>query len=209
MAKIKQGVFGAVQGKIGNLVGSSYKGIPVLKAKAASVSNPQTAGQVAQRDSMTSAVIYAKLFLSIWIKPLFDRFAVKMSGYNLWVKNNIANFDADGIIVPGNLVMSVGNMTATAINTAVLDEDAHTAVVTWTTDTTGFHLATDIAYIMLFNGSNESVASSAIVVRSTATATVTIPSDWQETDTVHVWLAFKRANGLYISLASYLGINLT
>ena len=60
MATIKQGILGAFSGKVGSVVGSSWKGIAIMKALPASVANPRTAKQVIQRSKMSSAVAFAK-----------------------------------------------------------------------------------------------------------------------------------------------------
>lgn len=209
MAKINQGIFGAVQGKVGNLVGSSYKGIPVLKSKAASVANPQTADQTEQRNRMTSAVTFAKLILALWIKPLWDRFAVKMSGYNLWIQKNVANFEGGELQNPEDLIMSVGNMAATTIDSLTGDATSDTVTITWTPDTTGFHLASDIAYVLVYVVQGGLFFSSNSVARSVGACTVSCPDALGAVTDVEVWLVFKRTNGLYISLASHSAATIT
>jgi hypothetical protein len=204
MAKINQGIFGAVQGKIGNVVGSSYKGIPVLKTKAASVANPQTAGQVEQRTRMTSIVAFAREILASWIKPLWDRFAVKMSGYNLFVSDNVAQFAGGELTTPANLVMSVGNMAATAITSLVQNPPKTQVQVVWVADTEGFHLATDVAFALCYNETNGAITTSTGAARSAASIQVDVPEGTEVGDVLRFWLVFKRVNGLYISLASTL-----
>ena len=49
MGKISQGILGGVSGKVGNVVGGSWKGIDYLKIMPASVANPQTPAQMDQR----------------------------------------------------------------------------------------------------------------------------------------------------------------
>lgn len=209
MAKILQGVFGAVQGKIGNLVGSTWKGVPVLKSKAASVANPQTAAQVAQRDSMTAAVSFAKSILAIWIKPLWDRFAIKMSGYNYWIQKNVLFFGVENGPDLEDLIMSAGNMDATEIATVTGNAANDTVTITWTPDTNGFHLASDIAYVLVFVAQEGLVFSSSSVARSVGTATVQCTGALGDVTDVSVWLVFKRVNGLYVSLASYSAATVT
>lgn len=68
MGKIKSGIFGGVSGKVGNLTGSSWKGIPVIKSRPQSVAYPATTGQVAQTTKMSAIVSFSKQILSGWIK---------------------------------------------------------------------------------------------------------------------------------------------
>ena len=120
MAVMSQGILGGLSGKIGNVVGSSWKGISVLKTKPLSVANPRTTAQVNQRNSMDGAVFYATIILATVIKPLWDRFAVKMSGYNEWISMNIAQFTDRTTFNAASLVMSKGKMVATPITVSTV-----------------------------------------------------------------------------------------
>lgn len=42
MGKIKKGVFGEFTGKVGNLVGCTWKGIPYMRTRPANMTNPRT-----------------------------------------------------------------------------------------------------------------------------------------------------------------------
>jgi len=46
MGKISQGILGGFSGKVGSVVGANWKGINYMRAKAVSVANPRTDGQV-------------------------------------------------------------------------------------------------------------------------------------------------------------------
>jgi len=207
MGKISQGILGNVSGKVGSVVGSSWKGIGTVKIMPSSVANPQTAGQVEQRARMSSVVLFAQSLLSAWIKPLWDRFASKMSGYNLFVQKNIALFATGGLSDPSLLVMSVGNMPATAITSVAETSDSAIFDISWGTDTEGYHLSSDIAYVCLFNETQNVLAFETSQTRADGTASVTLPTEVVEGDILHIWLVFKRANGLYVSLSSYLSFN--
>ena len=91
MAIIKQGILGGFSGKIGNIVGSSWKGIAIMKTKPLSVANPKTAAQVAQRTAFSESVTIATQILADVIKPLWDRFSERKSGYNGFIQYNIGN----------------------------------------------------------------------------------------------------------------------
>ena len=78
MGKIKSGIFSGVSGKVGGLIGSSWKGIAYLKQMPQSVANPQTAKQVAQRTKMANVVAFSLAILSTIIKPLWERGAKRM-----------------------------------------------------------------------------------------------------------------------------------
>ena len=57
MGIIKRGILGGVSNKVGNVVGSSWKGIATLRSLPLSVANPNT---LAQRNNRTSFSIMSK-----------------------------------------------------------------------------------------------------------------------------------------------------
>ena len=96
MAKIKQGILGGFSGKVGGVVGSSWKGIAVMKAKPLSVANPRTASQVIQRTKFKGAIKLGSTILNSCCKPLFNQYAQQKSGYNDFVAMNIPAFKENG-----------------------------------------------------------------------------------------------------------------
>ena len=64
MGTIKKGVLGGFSGKVGTVVGASWKGIDYIRSLPASVKNPRTEGQVTQRTKfcLTSPAQSAILF---------------------------------------------------------------------------------------------------------------------------------------------------
>lgn len=114
MGVIKRGILGGFSGAVANVVGSTWKGIDYMKSLPLSVANPRTPGQVKQRGAFTGIVSIASSALSVIVKPLWDRFAVKESGYNSFVSANIATMDGDTFAFPEDLIISRGSLTATA-----------------------------------------------------------------------------------------------
>lgn len=204
MAKIPQGILGGLSGKIGGVVGSSWKGINVLKTKPLSVANPKTAGQIAQRTKFSNAVAFAGVILATVIKPLWDRFASKMSGYNEFIKVNLDLFAAEMPDPLADLVISKGKMAKTEMLTAVADVSDSNVTLTWDDDSgAGFKLATDVGYVVVVNVTKEIVEGfSEVETRVDGSTAVTIAHTFAEIDVMHVYLAFKRADGTIVSNTS-------
>lgn len=99
MGKISRGILGGFSGSVANVVGSSWKGIAVMKSKPLSVANPRTVGQVGQRTKMTKLVALSKQCISAFIRPIWNKGAVKMSGYNAFIMNNMGAFTTAGVFV--------------------------------------------------------------------------------------------------------------
>ena len=86
MGVIKRGILGGFSNKVGPVVGSSWKGIDVIKSKAVSVANPNTPAQLAQRNALRAANVFLRSFGLDNVKRLNDAMAVRMSGFNRCMK---------------------------------------------------------------------------------------------------------------------------
>jgi len=205
MGKIKQGILGGFSGKVANVVGSSWKGIAVMKALPLSVANPRTTAQVAQRELFANVTVFAASILSRIIKPLWDRFASQMSGYNSFVQSNIELFTSEYPDPPADLIISRGKMSAMEIlDTTVTESDA-TVTIDWEYDSlSGYQGATDLVYCLVLNRTQGTIGtSSGLVVRSVKSVDVTMPQDGQASDVFDMYLTFIRSDGTVVSDSSY------
>lgn len=205
MGIIKQGILGGFSGKVGGVVGSSWKGIAVMKAKPLSVANPRTAGQIAQRTKLSNVSKFAAVILATVIKPLWDRFAQQASGYNDFTRTNIGLFSDIAPSTPSSLVVSSGKMAATPIATAAGAFNATQITLTWADDSgEGLKLATDVAYVVVWTEDSDQVKGfETTAVRSDGTVDVDLDSNVVEFESAHAYLAFKRADGTVVSDSSY------
>ena len=62
MGTIKKGILGGFSGKVGNVVGASWRGIEYIRSLPSSVRNPRTEAQVTQR---TRIALIGKMMKSI------------------------------------------------------------------------------------------------------------------------------------------------
>ena len=198
MARIKQGILGGFSGKIANVVGTSWKGIAVIKSQPLSVANPKTAAQVAQRTKLSSCVAMLQPILSGVIKPLNDRFAGQMSGYNYSLQKSIAAFGADGrLAYPSEFKISRATAKAQLIDGVSADLATNKVTATWTSDAgTGYALETDKMFFVVFNENTGEIGYSANAVRANQTAKVVLPENGLSTgDVLRTYLAALRADG--------------
>lgn len=89
MAKIRAGILSKVQGKVGGVVGATWKGKNYLREHV-KPSNPNTPAQQLQRGKMSVAVKSASYFLGGVLTRFTNKFVKDMSAYNWFVKQNIA-----------------------------------------------------------------------------------------------------------------------
>lgn len=209
MGKIKQGILGGFSGKVANVVGSSWKGIAVMKSLPLSVANPKTAAQLLQRARFSILVKIAANILTSTVKPLWDRFAQKMSGFNAFVSKNFDAFSVDSSSLDLTLFsISEGKMLKAAafdINWAT----ATSITATWTDDASDpYALATDIPHIVII----DSLSLDAIavpmgeVVRSNYTITKDIGLSIDSSHSCMAFIAFARADGTIVSDTQYCGM---
>lgn len=109
MAKIKAGILSKVSGKVAGVVGGTWKGTNYLR-ELVKPANPNTALQQAQRSKMRAVVRCARTLTGDVFKPYLDKFLKNMSGYNWFVKNNIAKFSGADNALASALAFSTGNM---------------------------------------------------------------------------------------------------
>jgi hypothetical protein len=204
MATMNRGILGGIKGKIGNVVGSSWKGIAVLKSLPLSVANPNTAGQQLQRGKMTQVVAVGRILIASLIQRVWNPVAVKMTGFNYFVKENIAAFSQSAFATPSAFFISRGTLLGQVIATAVADASDDTITLTWAdNDGQGDALGTDLAFAVAYNATQDywlvsdftdTRADESIVIADTAVAVG---------NTMHAWLGFARPNYSKIATSDY------
>lgn len=211
MATIKQGILGAFSGKVGGVVGSSWKGIATMKSLPPSVSNPKTAAQIEQRARMSAATSFASAVNSTVIKPLNDRFASRQSGYNSFIQRNISKFAGGVLATPSTVSISpLGNraqlIDAIAAEAKITKKDARIEI-NWTSIAgTGKALESDVPYVVVFN--RETAKAFGFVSENTrvddSSDFIALPDDeFTPDDVIDVYLAFLRADGTVVFETAY------
>lgn len=207
MATFKQGILGGFSGKVGGVIGSSWKGIDTMRSQPSSVTNPRTNAQVANRSRFKSVSLLAAAMLTTIVKPLNDRFAQKMSGFNDFCQRNATAFDAMGAFVPANLVLSKGKLSAPAELEQVAS-GSEEAVVNFSPDLVGsFDAATDKVYAVVLGKDGDIFGvSSGAATRAQGTVTVPTPQVRPVGDKGTLYLSFLRADGTQVSNSSYIAL---
>jgi len=208
MATIYDGILGKVNGKVGPVVGSKWKGLNTLRAYQPKPHNPKTTAQKIQRYKFKLLVALGRKCLP-FIRVSLAKAYANMSGYNAFVKLNLSTaisgtYPSFTINYP-NLLVASG--TLTGIDTvSVANAAGRKVILTWTDNTgEGNAASTDVGMILLIDTSNrfmfEDITSS---VRSTGTLTITCPV-FCVGNTVYAYIAFKNPTTGEISISSYDG----
>lgn len=200
MAVIKQGILGGFQNKVGSVIGSSWKGIAVMKAKPLSVANPRTVGQVAQRNKFGGLAQFLSPMVGTICKPLWDRFAGQKSGYNAMLQANINNVTDEGW--PSGILfqLSRGKITKTDVATAPVVGQPYQVTLSWDTAVSGVQSATDELFVMVTRTlSGDSWSASAVAIRSAGTVVIDFDAIGEPASTFFIYTAFRRADGTAVS----------
>lgn len=206
MGTIKQGILGGFSGKVGNVIGTSWKGISVVKVMPQSVANPKTAAQEEQRSALTGAVAFAVMILGGFIKPMWDRFSQGMSGYNAFVSANIANFNSKGLIDPSLLVASRGKLTAPETFTVTAHSNGNASISHTNAVAGPYDSNTDVQMIIIQNETTgKAVGLTTAIERGTLgpTPVANVGFDINIGDKINAWLAFRSVDGTKVSAAAY------
>lgn len=192
MGKIKQGILGGFSGKVGKVVGGSWKGIDYMRGIPLSISNPQTVGQVNQRNKFGACVALAKSVMDTIIRPIWNRKAVKMTGYNLFTKTNLPAFNELGEIDDfDSLKFSIGDLPL-PVNLVVENNGAGNGAihVTWVDNSgVGYAAPTDNIRVVVMCEEEILVLQGLHFTRETGLANFQIPFGTGQT--AHIYVFFE------------------
>ena len=178
MGIINQGILGGVSGTVGTVVGGSWKGINYLRGKAGKYKDANSAMQIGHRAKFSACVALAKAMMDNIIHRIWDRKAVKMSGYNLFVKTNLPMFDVNGDIPNyGKLTFSLGDLRLPD-NLSVQDdvETPGGIAITWANNAgVGNAQASDRLRVLAMSEDEVSVLEGLNITRDAEAANILLP----------------------------------
>jgi hypothetical protein len=208
MGKIAQGILGGLSGKVGNIIGGSWKGIDYIRIKPSSVANPRTEGQVNQRNKFTITLEYLQATKG-FIKIGYKSFATKKTEFNAamsYVLNNAVGGIAPNFTIDYSLaLLSRGSLSSVFYGTTDLTTAGQVGFNWGDNSAEGNANATDKAMVLVYNPSKkESISILDGADRALGSQMVTIPSTYAG-DTVELFMAFVSADGTQVSNSVYLG----
>jgi len=208
MGTFKIGILGGFSGKVGTVIGASWKGIDYMRSIAASVSNPRTPAQLEQRAKFSAIVKFLKPLTS-YLRIGFKSAAIKMSAFNAAMSYNYSNaitgtypvFDIDYtkvLVSQGNFPGALNPVGVAGIAGAVeftWDDN------TWESDAT----AEDLSVLVIYNPTKDAAVSViGAITRAIGSQTITLPNSYTG-DEVQCYIAFTNANKSVISNSQFVG----
>ena len=209
MGTIKQGILGGFSGKVGTVIGSSWKGISYMRGQAQHVKNPRSSGQVDQRSKFNLALNFLQPNVP-YIRIGYNSQAAKQTEFNAAmsyiVKNAITGTSPNYALDYTKVMVSRGGLTQVTDAAASWAAATSKLTVTWTDNSgVGSALATDKAMPFVYNkDKNETIYNTEGATRTTHTMDITVPSDWVG-DKVEVYLGMVSEDGALVADSIYLG----
>lgn len=190
-AVVTGNVLGKVSGKLGQIVGFTWKGIDVFRSYVIPA-NPQTTEQTTHRNNFKGIVQFGSYWLTSVIQPYWKAFAIKMSEFNAFVKENSGILDFSHNI--DSVVMSKGSLFQ-APNVALAASVASgKALFSWDNDLGANGEATDDAVLCLYYPkTNEIAVSDGISKRTEEHGEISV-ADLSLDEPIYGWVFFHRLN---------------
>ncbi|RZT95999.1 hypothetical protein EV201_0628 [Ancylomarina subtilis] len=208
MGKISQGVLGGFSGKVGNIVGGSWKGIDYMRIKPSNVANPRTQGQLDQRTKFAKVLNFLQP-MTEFLRVGYKLYAIKMTQFNsamsYQLQNAITGDYPDYSIDYSKVLVSKGNLLR-AVGGAVESTVAGVVKLSWIDNSaSGGAKATDKALILLYNADKQiAVYDTAGAVRTVGTQNLSVPTDFSG-DEVQAYLGFISEDGTEVANSVYIG----
>ena len=207
MGTIKQGILGGFSGKVGNIVGSSWRGIDYIRSIPTSVRNPRTEAQVTQRTRFALVGKMLKTIIPIIRVGFASSAGTGKSAFSVAMSYNVLNaviglypdfeIDFPMVKITSGSLYGTSNVSATC--------SAGSLSYVWDTDLLNDAAATDKVILMAFNSvKNESSYNMNAAVRDDGSGSLDLPPSW-DGDQVDTYLALISADGSLVSNSVYTG----
>lgn len=204
MAIMQAGILSTTTGKVGGVVGSTWKDKNTLRAYRATIAKSESSAAVNARNSFKLAVDLTTQVSNVIARPLWQRFQKSMSGYNALLSGIRQGYSNSGVFTPSDCVFCKGRIAAVADLTANTSMGA--VNITWDTAVSGYALPTDVPYIVVLSADGTKARafdlSFGAVRRNTGAVTIGV-QDFDVSNGDYVFLMFKRADGSMVSDQSY------
>ena len=201
MGKINQGILGGFSGKVGTVVGSTWKSINYMRALAVNVHDAKSEKQLCQRGKFRTVVNFTKT-ITPFLRVGFQEHEEGRSAVNAatsYLMFHAVEGCADEAVLDFDKVrVSQGSLTAAADASA--EVAANKVTFSWTDNSgVGSAKADDVAMVLAYDkDKGEAVYDTQAGTRADGTAELTLPTAWAE-DALAVYLSFCSADGREVS----------
>lgn len=207
MGTIKKGILGGFSGKVGNVVGASWKGIDYIRSLPSSIRNPRTRKQVTQRNKFSLMGKFMRAILPVIRVGFKNSAGASNSAFSAAMSYNINNavkgeYPDFGIDFAKVAVARGGLYVANNVITVC---EAGRLNCTWDTDVINNASTADRAMILAYNpGSQEAVYDLEAGTRGDGSGSLALPPAWNGEE-VEAFVAFISEDGELVSDSVYAG----
>lgn len=209
MGIFKNGLFGGISGRVGNIVGASWKGVEYVRSLPVNRVDPKTKKQIKQRNKMSVTMEFMKT-VTPYVRVGFQMYVTdSLTAFNAAMSFNMKNAistDADNVSLDYSKVMvSRGPLFITPNIKA--ERATGKIIITWDKTLSEDAKRSDQLMVVAYNSfKQQSVYDLNAGKRSLSSTSIEIPLDWIK-DKIEVYLAFKDAEGGIVSDSVYVPIS--
>ena len=207
MGTIKKGILGGFSGKVGTVVGASWKGIDYIRSLPTTVRNPRTKGQVSQRTKFSVTMDFLKPLTPVIRQGFSADASGKITAMNAAMSYNLMNaitgefpdlvIDYERAVIARGSLYGAESAAATAAAGEVdFDWDLTTSSNSGVNDSVVL-----VAYIA---DKKDCVYNDSLGKRMEGYGSLAVPAIWAG-DTVHTYIFFISEDGKRNSNSIYTG----
>ncbi|MBT0607979.1 DUF6266 family protein [Aequorivita echinoideorum] len=209
MGKFNDGIFGAFSGRVGNVVGASWRDMDVLRKRPRRKKQDPSEKQMEQRLKFAEVAKFLNPIKEV-VGAYFGRTEKSKSRFNLATSYHLKNAvvpapDGTYLIDYPRVMISRGELRGMEEGTIQAAAN-HVLQVTWADNSgQGSAAGTDLLVVVVYESDGQffSIYNPA-GTRNEATKAITMPAYYFGKE-VHVWAAFVSADKKVSSISTYLG----
>lgn len=197
MGEIKRGILGGFSGKVGTVVGSTWKDVSYMRALAISVSNPRTPKQQTQRGKFAMSMAFLRAIIP-YVRVGYHPYAKGRTAFNAamsYILRHAIAGSAPQLAVDYERVLVARGTLMPVFNASVVLTDGK-LTLTWKDNSKmGDALSTDQAMPLVYNKErSEAYYDLEAATRADGTFQLTLPDGWDD-EALAVYLAFRSEDG--------------
>lgn len=207
MGTIKKGIMGGFSGKVGNIVGASWKGIAYIRSLPANVHNPRTEKQVTQRSKFSLIGSLLKELNPIIRVGFHSLAGPGRTAFSMAMTHNIdhavTGVYPDFSVDWPNLLIATGDLFP--VNSASATCVAGSLDFSWDKTMANNAKPTDRVMLVACNASRGKVVYNMdAAARADTTASIPLPPFW-DGEQVECYLVFVSEDGSMVADSFYAG----
>lgn len=207
MGTIKEGFLGGFSGKVGNVVGATWKDVHYIRSLPVNAKDPKTKEQVKQRSKFTVTMEFLKT-ITPFLRVGFEKEATgRTTAFNAAMSYNMKNavnvHDRETVLDYPKVLVARGPVTPAREACAEIIQGE--LRIRWNPSIEGNASPQNMAMLVAYNpAKQQSVYDLNGGKRAGANASLEMLPGW-EGNTIHVYLAFKTSSGANVSDSIYVG----